>query len=58
VARYFGVDVTLVRIVWLIVALLPPGAGLIAYAVCWIVMPIEPLALLGPATEAPSGSAA
>ena len=38
-ARYFGMDVTLVRILWLVLTLWPPGVGLIAYIVCWIVMP-------------------
>lgn len=43
VARYFGIDVTIVRIVWLLLLFYPPGAGLIAYIVCWIVMPRDPL---------------
>ncbi len=39
-ARYFGVDVTLVRVLWLALTVLPvPFCGLIAYIVCWIVMP-------------------
>ena len=37
-ARYFGVDVTLMRILWIIVALCT-GIGFIAYIVAWIVMP-------------------
>jgi phage shock protein C len=49
VAEYFDLDVTLVRIVWLVVTLVPPGIlGLIAYIVCWIVMPEEPLCLPAP----------
>ena len=41
-ARYFGLDVTLVRILWLVLTLLPvPFCGGIAYIVCWIVMPKE-----------------
>lgn len=39
-ARYLGVDVVLVRIVWLCVAVFT-GTGFIAYLVCWIVMPKE-----------------
>jgi phage shock protein C len=42
VAEYFDIDVTVVRVVWLIVALLPPTVGLLAYIVAWIVMPEEP----------------
>jgi phage shock protein C len=39
-ARYFGLDVTLVRILWLALTVLPvPFCGVIAYIVCWIVMP-------------------
>ena len=39
VARYFDMDVTLIRIIWLLVTFLPPGPGIIAYVVCWIAMP-------------------
>jgi len=39
-ARYIGVDVTLVRLVWLIVAFIA-GTGFIAYLVAWIAMPKE-----------------
>jgi phage shock protein PspC (stress-responsive transcriptional regulator) len=39
-ARYFGVDVTLVRVLWLALTIFPvPCFGAIAYIVCWIVMP-------------------
>ncbi len=40
VAEYFDLDVTLVRVVWLIVALFG-GGGFIAYLIAWIVMPNE-----------------
>jgi len=45
-ARYFGMDVTLMRVLWLIVALGSGGIGFIAYIVAWIVMPrdYEPVA--------------
>ena len=39
-ARYMDVDVTLVRIVWLVIAL-TAGVGFIAYIVAWIAMPLE-----------------
>jgi phage shock protein C len=42
VARYFDVDVTLVRILWILIAIFPPIPGLIAYIVCWIAMPMDP----------------
>jgi len=44
-AEYFDLDVTLVRIVWLVLALIPIGVSLIPYVIGWIVMPEEPLAL-------------
>jgi len=43
VARYFDLDVTLVRIVWVVMVFIPPVPGIIAYIVCWIVMPKDPL---------------
>ena len=52
VAEYFDLDVSLVRLVWLLVAILT-GTGFIAYAVAWIVMPNEPEMLVAapPAAE-------
>ena len=44
-ARYFGVDVTLVRVLWLVLIFFPAPVGLIAYIVGWIVMPRDPIAL-------------
>jgi phage shock protein PspC (stress-responsive transcriptional regulator) len=41
VAEYFDLDVTLVRVLWLVIALLG-GCGFLAYLVAWIVMPSEP----------------
>lgn len=40
VAKYFEIDVTLVRVIWSIVALFA-GAGVVAYLVCWILIPEE-----------------
>lgn len=40
-ARYLDADVSLVRILWLIVAF-STGIGFIAYLVAWIVMPADP----------------
>ena len=45
-ARYFGVDVTLMRIIWVAITIWPvPVFGLIAYIAAWIIMPKDPLAL-------------
>jgi phage shock protein C len=53
IARYLGIDVTLVRILTVVLAIWPPGIGLIGYIVCWIVMPQDPLLLPPPAQAAP-----
>lgn len=47
-AEYFDIDVTVVRLMWLLTALMT-GAGLLAYPIAWIVMPEEPLMLCAPA---------
>ena len=44
-AEYFDLDLTLVRVVWLISAFLGVGLSFIAYLVAWIVVPEEPLTL-------------
>jgi phage shock protein C len=44
VAEYFDLDVTLVRLMWVIVSVMT-GVGLLAYPIAWIVMPEEPLML-------------
>ncbi len=41
VAEYFDVDVTIVRLVWLITSVVT-GVGLLSYPIAWIVMPEEP----------------
>jgi phage shock protein C len=53
IARYMGLDVTLVRILAVVLALWPPGVGLIIYIVCWIVMPNDPFLLPEPVHTAP-----
>ena len=40
-AGHFGWDITLVRIIWVLLAIFASGAGFIAYVVCWIVIPQE-----------------
>jgi phage shock protein C len=43
-ARYFGLDVTLIRILWVVITVFPlPFFGLVSYLVAWIVMPKEPV---------------
>jgi phage shock protein C len=48
-ARYFGLDVTLVRILWIALTVLPvPFCGLVIYIVCWIVMPKDEVLMPAP----------
>ncbi len=54
-ARYFDVDVSLMRVLWLLVAIFT-GVGFIAYLVAWIAMPAEanlPIPTVAPGTAAP-----
>ncbi len=38
-AEYFDTDLTLMRVIWVALLVLPPNLGLIAYLVAWAVMP-------------------
>ena len=40
VAKYFDLDIKIVRIIWL-AAILLGGYGLLAYLILWLVMPEE-----------------
>jgi phage shock protein PspC (stress-responsive transcriptional regulator) len=48
-ADYFGVDVTLVRVIMAIVSVLTGGAGILAYLAAWVIIPEE--GEKGPASE-------
>ena len=39
-ADYFNLDPTLIRIIWACCILLG-GTGLLAYLICWILIPLE-----------------
>ena len=41
VAKYFGIDSTLIRLIWAL-AIVCAGAGVLAYIVCAFVIPEEP----------------
>ncbi len=48
-ARYFAMDVTVVRVLWIIMRVWPlPSVGVIAYIVAWVVMPKDSVALPAP----------
>jgi len=38
-AEYFDMDVTLVRLIWVALVLVPPSIGVVVYLVAWIVLP-------------------
>jgi phage shock protein PspC (stress-responsive transcriptional regulator) len=40
-AEYFGVDVTLVRVIVAAVAVITGGAGALAYLAAWVIIPRE-----------------
>jgi phage shock protein C len=50
-AEYFDIDVTIVRVVWLVTAIMT-GVGFIGYLIAWIVMPEEPYLLQAQAPTA------
>ena len=41
VAEYFGIDVTLVRVLVAVVAVITGGAGVLAYLAAWVIIPGE-----------------
>ncbi len=49
-AEYFDLDVSLIRLVW-VLAVIFGGTGLLAYIVGWIVMPDEPESQAQPAGQ-------
>ncbi len=46
-ARYFAKDATLVRIVWVCAAIVPPFPGVAAYGICWVLMPQDEIESAG-----------
>lgn len=58
IARYFELDVTLIRVLWILVTIFTIVPGFIAYLVCWIAMPQDPLPVpvYRPAPEEPGAS--
>ncbi|NMB24095.1 MAG: PspC domain-containing protein [Firmicutes bacterium] len=40
-AEYFGIDPTVIRLVWAILSIATVWPGFVAYAVAWIVIPPE-----------------
>ena len=42
IAEYFDVDPTLIRIVWVVITAFGIIPGILAYLVCWIIIPENP----------------
>jgi phage shock protein C len=40
-ADYFGIDVTLVRVIVAVVSIITGGAGVLAYLAAWVIIPEE-----------------
>lgn len=40
--KFFGVDPTIVGLLWILFTILGTGAGIILYLVAWIIIPEEP----------------
>lgn len=40
-AEYFDLDVTIIRVVW-VLAVLCAGTGVLAYLILWVVVPLAP----------------
>lgn len=38
-AEYFDMDLTLMRLIWVGLLLVPPHIGLVAYIISWVVLP-------------------
>jgi len=57
-AEYLDWDVTLVRLLWVILTIFPVPVfpSIIAYIVCWIVMPVAPLPQPAVSTQVPAQS--
>jgi phage shock protein C len=57
-ARHFALDVTLVRVLWIVLSVWPvPMFGVIAYIVAWIVMPKDPVMVSAHQIQAANGPA-
>lgn len=41
VGEYFNIDPTLVRLIWVVIALMA-GTGILAYIIAWAIMPHQP----------------
>ncbi len=45
--QYFDIDPTIIRVIWVVITLMG-GAGILAYLILWVVVPLESPAPLEP----------
>jgi phage shock protein PspC (stress-responsive transcriptional regulator) len=50
-ADYFNIDMTLVRLVWALVTFFGFGSGIVAYLICWLVIPYAEEEAPAPASQ-------
>jgi phage shock protein C len=52
-AKYFNVDVTMVRLIWVVLSIYPGAIilGVLAYGIAWFVIPAEPHLPMEPAAQ-------
>ncbi len=55
-AGYFDIDPVIVRILF-VLAVFMGGSGILAYIICWIIIPEEPMAVASPASPPQSAPA-
>lgn len=41
IADFFGIDSTIIRVLWVICSMFF-GSGILAYLICWVLIPREP----------------
>lgn len=41
IGEYFGVDPTVIRLLWVLLTFFSAGAGIFAYIIAWIIVPEE-----------------
>jgi len=51
-AEYFDMDVSLMRLAWILAALLLPPFGIVGYIIAWIVIPEAPQQVTAPSAAA------
>jgi phage shock protein C len=56
IAEYLGVDSTIIRVIWIVAAILPPFPAIIAYLVAWLIVPLAPVPLSAASQPASAGT--